>query len=52
MTPSDSEQILKILSSFYGEVKADLNFSNTYELTVAVVLSAQTTDRQIGRAHV
>jgi len=47
MTPSDSEQILKILSSFYGEVKADLNFSNTYELTVAVVLSAQTTDRQV-----
>lgn len=47
MTPADSEKILKTLSEFYGDVKADLNFSNNYELTIAVVLSAQTTDRQV-----
>ncbi len=47
MTPAKSEKILKELSEFYGDVKADLDFSNIYELTVAVVLSAQTTDKQV-----
>jgi len=47
MTPAKSEKILKTLSKFYGDVKADLDFSNIYELTVAVVLSAQTTDKQV-----
>jgi len=47
MTPVKSEKILKTLEDFYGEVKADLNFSSIYELTIAVVLSAQTTDKQV-----
>lgn len=47
MTPAESEKILKTLSEFYGDVKADLDFRNIFELTIAVVLSAQTTDRQV-----
>jgi endonuclease-3 len=47
MTPVKSEKIIKILSEFYGDVKPDLDFSNIYELTIAVVLSAQTTDKQV-----
>lgn len=47
MTPEKSEKILKTLSEYYGDVKADLDFRNIYELTVAVVLSAQTTDKQV-----
>jgi endonuclease-3 len=42
-----AEKILSALSDFYGEVKPDLDFSGVYQVAVAVVLSAQTTDRQV-----
>ena len=42
-----SSKIISALEKVYGEVVPDLNFSNNYELTVAVVLSAQTTDKQV-----
>lgn len=32
---------------FYGEVRPDLSFQGLYQLAIAVVLSAQTTDRQV-----
>jgi len=50
MNPDNTKKakaILSALKNFYGDVKADLNFSNLYELTIAVVLSAQTTDKQV-----
>lgn len=47
MTPSRSEKILSLLYGYYGDTVPDLNFRNIYELTIAVVLSAQTTDRQV-----
>jgi endonuclease III len=47
MTKARSEKILSLLQGYYGEVFPDLNFRNNFELTVAVVLSAQTTDRQV-----
>ena len=42
-----SEKIISSLRGIYGEPEPDLKFRNSYELTVAVVLSAQTTDRQV-----
>ena len=42
-----STAILKQLDKYYSDVKSDLNFTNIYQLTVAVVLSAQTTDKQV-----
>lgn len=47
MTPKRSEKILGILRGLYGDVEPDLRFSNIFELTIAVVLSAQTTDKQV-----
>lgn len=35
------------LRNYYGKVSPALEYRNTYELTIAVVLSAQTTDKQV-----
>ncbi|HEY1405705.1 MAG TPA: endonuclease III [Spirochaetota bacterium] len=40
-------RIVHKLRAYYGSVVPALNYRNTYELTIAVVLSAQTTDRQV-----
>ncbi len=50
MDRTTSSHILKKLEKHYGTVKADLDFRNLYELAVAVVLSAQTTDKQVNAA--
>jgi len=42
-----SDEIMSILRDLYGDVKPDLDFTSNYELTIAVVLSAQTTDKQV-----
>ncbi len=47
MEKKTSSKIINSLIKYYGEVKADLNFDNVYQLAVAVVLSAQTTDKQV-----
>jgi len=39
--------IIRVLSKAYPEPKSELNFSNEYELLVAVVLSAQCTDKKV-----
>lgn len=47
MRRDTSAKIISSLEAVYGNVVPDLAFRNNYELTVAVVLSAQTTDRQV-----
>ena len=47
MTDKRSTKILSLLYNYYGETKPGLEFTGLYELTIAVVLSAQTTDRQV-----
>lgn len=47
MTKNRSGKILSLLYGYYGDVKPDLHYGNIYELTISVVLSAQTTDRQV-----
>ena len=42
-----SDTILNRLNDYYGTVEPDLKYRNLYELSVAVILSAQTTDRQV-----
>ena len=49
MTRKQSAAILKSLRAFYGPVVPALEYRNPYELTIAVVLSAQTTDAQVNR---
>jgi endonuclease III len=42
-----TDKIRKILRSTYSDVKTALSHRNPYELLVATILSAQTTDRQV-----
>lgn len=45
-----SNKIIKKLAQFYSDVRPGLEYSNLYELTISVVLSAQTTDKQVNSA--
>jgi endonuclease-3 len=47
MDRKTSGKIIALLKKQYGNVKSDLKYINLYQLTVAVVLSAQTTDVQV-----
>jgi endonuclease III len=47
MTRQLSDKIIRRLIKYYPDVKPDLKYGNLYQLTVAVILSAQTTDRQV-----
>ncbi|MEG2002058.1 MAG: endonuclease III [Clostridia bacterium] len=49
MLKSKVEEILIELNKVYNNPKAALNFSNTFELLVAVVLSAQCTDVRVNK---
>ena len=42
-------EILERLEQMYPEAKAELHFSNPYEMLVATILSAQCTDKQVNR---
>lgn len=47
MTKERSRKIFERLKKFHGDPAPDLRFRNVYELAVSVVLSAQTTDKQV-----
>ncbi|MBN2401125.1 MAG: endonuclease III [Spirochaetes bacterium] len=47
MTKLRAKKIFGILREYYGKINSQLSYSNLYELTIAVVLSAQTTDKQV-----
>ncbi|MFC1733495.1 endonuclease III [candidate division KSB1 bacterium] len=42
-----AEEIIKILRKLYPDSKTELNYSNNWELLVAVILSAQCTDKRV-----
>ena len=42
-------EILRVLAESYPEARPELNFSNPYETLVAVMLSAQCTDKQVNK---
>jgi len=46
-TREEVERILDILAELYPEAKTALVYSNAFELLIATMLSAQTTDRQV-----
>lgn len=47
METQQVSQIIEILRNTYPEVETALDFSNPFELLVATILSAQTTDKQV-----
>lgn len=49
MTKTKQKAILDELKRIYPEAKPELNFRNPYETLVAVMLSAQCTDKQVNK---
>ena len=49
MTRAQKIRILDKLEQMYPDAKAELVFSNPYEMLVATILSAQCTDRQVNK---
>ena len=49
MTKAKKEEALARLEEMYPEAKAELVFSNPYEMLVATMLSAQCTDKQVNK---
>ena len=49
MTKAKKEEALARLEEMYPEAKAELVFSNPYEMIVATMLSAQCTDKQVNK---
>ncbi len=47
MTPARSKRIIAGLKKFYGAPRPSLAYRGLYELSVSVILSAQTTDSQV-----
>ena len=46
-TPPDAEEMLRILAETYPEAGTALKFGTTFQLLVAVILSAQCTDKRV-----
>ncbi|RIL08549.1 MAG: endonuclease III [Proteobacteria bacterium] len=47
MKKSEQALLLKLLGGLYPEPRSELNFSNDYQLTICVILSAQCTDKKV-----
>lgn len=43
----EMDEILDILEEFYPDAQVELNHSNTFELLIATILSAQCTDKRV-----
>lgn len=49
MSKNNVVEILDILHKMYPEAKCELDYHNIYELSIAVMLSAQTTDKAVNK---
>lgn len=47
--PLDTRAILEKIAQLYGGKKIELNYETPFQLLCAVILSAQTTDKQVNR---
>ncbi len=47
LNKSEIDTVLKILKSNYPDAKSELNFNNPFELLIATIMAAQSTDRQV-----
>ena len=48
-TKKDAKQIVKNLKLYYTDAKCSLDFKNAFEITIAVMLSAQCTDVRVNK---
>lgn len=49
LSKEEAKEVIEILLETYPDAKAELNFSNSFELLIATILSAQTTDVQVNK---
>lgn len=49
LNKEESKKVIEILLKTYPDAKAELNFSNPFELLIATILSAQSTDVQVNK---
>ena len=49
MKKTDKEKTLALLASLYPDAKPALHYTTAYELLVAVILSAQSTDDRVNK---
>src|SRR5260221_11846887 len=47
MTPEKAQEIFQLLKKHYPDAKMILNWGNNFELLVAIILSAQCTDKKV-----
>lgn len=45
----DYDQIFEVLNQWYPENRTDLHWTTPFQLLIAVVMSAQTTDKQVNK---
>ncbi|NBI05330.1 endonuclease III [Senegalia massiliensis] len=43
----ETKEVLEILKNLYPDAKSELNFTNPFELLIATILSAQSTDKRV-----
>lgn len=49
LSKNDTKKVLKILNNLYPDAGPQLNYSNSFELLIATILSAQCTDVQVNK---
>ena len=49
LTKEEIKKVIHILLELYPDARAELNFSNSFELLIATILSAQCTDVQVNK---
>ena len=49
MTKKKVEEIIKKMETFFPNAECELNFRTPFQLLISVILSAQTTDKQVNK---
>lgn len=47
----DIKEIVKRLDALFPDAKTELHFHNEFQLLVAIIMSAQTTDKQVNKIN-
>ncbi|MDR3150455.1 MAG: hypothetical protein LBU14_02310 [Candidatus Peribacteria bacterium] len=50
MQKSDIQFLADELNKMFPEAKTELQYTNKFQLLIAIILSAQTTDKQVNKA--
>lgn len=52
LNKKETTELIEAMGILFPEAKAELQYSNPFELLIAVILSAQTTDRAVNKVKV